>query len=349
LSPVTLEHFRHHLAKHGQLLHSGGALSGRWLGAQLFFAFLQAQQIIAPVDTIPAAAHPELLSAFEQWMHGHRGVRPSTLLTYRPHVVQILTALGESPEHYDVAQLRSVILAYAQHHSATLAKTRVTAWRMFLRFLTATGRCQPDLEAAIPPLAAWRLATLPRYVPLEDLERVIAACDGATPRGIRDKAIVLLLARLGLRAGEVAGLQLHDIDWPQGTFRVMGKSRREAKLPLPQDVGDAVLDYLQRARPCVHTHHLFLTAIAPWAPITRSVVSHIAAQALHRAGVEAPSFGAHVLRHSAATGLLRQGASLQVIGEVLRHRSVETTAHYAKVDVELLQQVTMPWPGARAC
>lgn len=129
----------------------------------------------------------------------------------------------------------------------------------------------------------------------------------------------------------------------------MGKSRREAKLPLPQDVGDAVLDYVQRARPAVNSPYVFLTAIAPWAPITRPVVTQVAGQALRRASVAAPSFGAHVFRHSAATGLLRQGASLQVIGEVLRHRSVETTAHYAKVDVQLLQQVALPWPGARSC
>jgi site-specific recombinase XerD len=263
--------------------------------------------------------------------------------------MELLIELGEDPERFDVTQLRTVILAYAQHHSATLAKTRVTAFRMFLRFLTATGRTQPGLEAAIPTIAQWRLATLPRYLRPEDLEHVIAACDGSTARGMRDKAIVLFLARLGLRAGDVANLQLHDIDWSQGTFRVMGKSRREAKLPLPQDVGDAVLDYLHRARPSVKTPYVFIRVIAPWTPITRCVVQHAAGEAIQRAGVETPSFGAHVLRHSAATALLRQGASLQVIGEVLRHRSVDTTAHYAKVDTGLLQEVTMPWPGAPSC
>jgi site-specific recombinase XerD len=147
----------------------------------------------------------------------------------------------------------------------------------------------------------------------------------------------------------VASLRFDAIDWAQGTFRVMGKSRREAKLPLPQDVGDAVLAYLETARPAVASPFIFLTAIAPWAPITRYVVTSVAARAIQRAGVEAPSLGAHILRHSAATGLLRQGASLQVIGEVLRHRSVDTTAHYAKVDVAFLQQVTLPWPGAPRC
>jgi integrase/recombinase XerD len=293
--------------------------------------------------------YPELLSAFEQWMHMHRGVKFSTLLIYRPHVLALLAELGMCPERFEAAQLHTHILAYAQRRSATLAKKRLTAMRMFLRFLIATERCQPGLEAAIPAIAQWRLATLPRYLIPEDVDRVIAACQSSTSRDLRDKAVVLLLARLGLRASDVAHLQLDDIDWAQGTFRVMGKNRREAKLPLPQDVGNAVLDYLHTARPLVHCNAVFLTAIAPWKPITSHVVTTIAARAIQRAGVDAPSFGAHVLRHSVATGLLRQGASLQVIGEVLRHQSVETTAHYAKVDVGLLQQVTMPWPGAASC
>ena len=140
---------------------------------------------------------------------------------------------------------------------------------MLLRFLSATGRCRPGLEVAIPTIASWRLTTLPRYLPPEDVDRVIAACESTTARGLRDKGIVLLLARLGLRAGEVAGLQLDDIDWVQGTFRVIGKSRREAKLPLPQDVGDAILAYLEAARPTVQSQAIFMTAIAPWTPRSR--------------------------------------------------------------------------------
>jgi site-specific recombinase XerD len=349
LSPTTLERFRHHLAQQGQLRTPGGQHAVRWLGAQHFLAFLQAQQIIAPVEASQETVHPALLEAFEQWMHVHRGVKPSTLLIYRPHILALLTALGTCPEQWDVAQARTGILADARHRSPALVKKRVTACRMLLRFLSATGRCRPGLEAALPTIASWRLTTWPRYLPPEDVDRVIAACESTTARGLRDKAIVLLLARLGLRAGEVAGLQLDDIDWAQGTFRVIGKSRREAKLPLPQDVGDAMLAYLDAARPTVQSQAIFMTAIAPWTPITRYVVTSVAVRAIQRAGVEAPSLGAHVLRHSTATGLLRQGASRQVLGEVLRHRAVDTTAQYAKVDVGLLQYVTMPWPGAPSC
>jgi site-specific recombinase XerD len=220
---------------------------------------------------------------------------------------------------------------------------------MFLRFLFATERCPSCLEATVPTIAEWRLSSLPRYLPPEDVERVIAGCDDATAIGIRDKAIVLLLARLALRASEVAGLRGDDIDWSQGTVSVVGKNRREARLPLPQEVGDAMLRYLDTARPPVESTRVFITATAPWKPITRYVVKAAAAQAIRRVGVEAPSYGAHVLRHSAATAMLRDGASLQVIGEVLRHRHIDTTAHYAKVDVGLLQEVTRPWPGAVSC
>jgi integrase/recombinase XerD len=144
-------------------------------------------------------------------------------------------------------------------------------------------------------------------------------------------------------------LKFDDIDWPNASFSVIGKTRCEVRLPLPQEVGDALLRYLEATRPGLDSDHVFVSAIAPWRPITRYVVKSVTARAIHRAGVKAPSSGAHVLRHSAATTLLGQGASLQVIGEVLRHRSIDTTAHYAKVDVGLLQEVAMAWPGAMPC
>lgn len=348
LSPRTLDDFRHYLSDRNRLYLSGGQLSIAWLGAQIFFEFLQAKRLVAS-EIQPTDALPELLGAFEDWMLVHRGIQPSTLTNYRHHLIDLLTHLGEVPEQFNADQLRTFILTYAERSSLATAKARTKTTRAFLRFLIATGRCPIGLEAAVPKLAEWRLSTLPRYLPPADVERVIAACDDSTAIGIRDKAIILLLARLGLRASEVADLQFDAIDWSQATFSVTGKSRREAKLPLPQEVGDALLHYLETARPTVDDNHIFITAIAPWVPITRSVVKSAAAQAMRRAGVEAPSFGAHILRHSAATALLRQGAPLQVIGEVLRHRCMDTTAHYAKIDVDLLQQVARPWPGGEPC
>ena len=170
---------------------------------------------------------------------------------------------------------------------------------------------------------------------------------GRTPIDLRDRAALLLLARLGLRAGDVCGLRLDDFDWVAGAVHVCGKSRRSVRLPLPQDVGDAVLAYIENGRPTAAEDRLFLRSKAPYRPFTASSsISYIVARALRRAGVEdPPSKGASLLRHSAATTMLRAGATLQAVGAVLRHRSLDMTAHYAKVDVNMLETIAQPWPG----
>ena len=199
---------------------------------------------------------------------------------------------------------------------------------------------------AVPKVPTWRLAKLPRYLPDADLERIVAACDrpGATAR--RDRAMVLLLARLGLPASDVVALRLCDLDWKQGRLHVAGKQRRETRLPLPQDAGDAILGYIKAERPTAATDHVFLTARAPIHPISASGLGDVVWRLIDRAGIQAPSHGAHILRHSLATRLLREGATLDTIGAVLRHRDADTTAIYAKVDTDLLRQVAQPWPGA---
>ncbi|RPI05051.1 MAG: integrase, partial [Zetaproteobacteria bacterium] len=181
-----------------------------------------------------------------------------------------------------------------------------------------------------------------------EVDRLLAACPH-DPAGLRDRAILLLLARLGLRASEVAGLQFGDIDWRTGRLAVCGKGRRAEWLPLPQAVGAALLRYLRRARPPWPGPTVFATVKAPWHALTRQAVSAIVVTALRRAGVEAPVHGAHLLRHSAATAMLRQGASLAGIAAVLRHRSPRTTVHYAKVDFALLAEIAQPWPGGAGC
>lgn len=349
LSSGSWVHFCEHLATRNRLHGARGQHSIYWRGAQHFVEFLRAQHGIVAIEVPEQTVLPELVVAFERWMAIHRGIKPSSLDTYRPHVLDLLATLGDQPDHFGATSLHTFILAYAKHGGRAAARTRVKATRMFCRFLSATGQCPPGLVAAVPDIAEWRLASLPRYLPSEDIERVLAACNGERTIDIRDKAILLLLARLGLRASEVADLKLDDIDWSHGTFTVVGKSRHEAKLPLPQDVGDAILSYLQHARPRVGSSHVFITVVAPWQPITRDVIKNATARAMKRANVEAPSHGPHILRHSAATALLRQGASLQVIGEVLRHRSIDTTALYAKVDIGLLHQVVRPWPGETSC
>lgn len=181
-----------------------------------------------------------------------------------------------------------------------------------------------------------------------DAALVIASCDVETPAGIRDRAILLLLTRLGLRAGDILAMRFDDIDWTEGTLRVCGKSRREVCLPLPQDVGDALLDYLHRARPKVGYDRIFLRVFAPYRPVR--AISTVVRLGLERAGItDAPSRGARLLRHSAATGMLRAGATLDAVGVVLRHRSTDTTMHYAKVDIAMLRPIAQPWLGDFPC
>jgi len=221
-----------------------------------------------------------------------------------------------------------------------------TALRGFLRFLGAHGLCRPGLEHAVPPIPHWRLSTLPRFIDAKQVERLIATCELTTPAGLRDRGILLLLARLALRAGDIVSLRLNDLDWEQATLSVRGKGRRETRLPLPQDVGDAVLSYLKRARPRVEYDRVFFMLNAPIRPLARSrVVCNLVRGAIRKAGIDAPTKAANLLRHSAATAMLRGGATLDMVGAVLRHGSPDMTTHYAKVDVTMLQQIAQPWPG----
>jgi site-specific recombinase XerD len=350
LDATSLDEFRCYLAKHDQLRYASGNPTPRCMGAHHFLSFLSAQGIVSALPTTaPSSALSPLLNEFEHWMDVHRGVTEQTLRNYRPIILDLLTTLDDRPEQLEVKRLRAFILDRANRHGKGKAKNVVTATRMFVRFLIASDRCAPRLDDAIPTIAMWRLATLPQYLPTDDIERIITACDPSIPLGARDQAIILLMARLGLRGSDIVGLRFTDINWQDATLVVSGKSRRETRLPLPQDVGDALLHYLESARPPVDLDHVFVTSMAPWGPISRQVVGQTAARAIKRAGICAPTSGSRVFRHSAATAMLRQGASLQTIGDILRHTSIETSAHYAKVDIDLLQQVARPWPEVALC
>jgi site-specific recombinase XerD len=320
-------------------------------GAQMLLRHLQQTAVISVTDrTATAATMPALFVAFRDWMRQHHGTRDTTLETYRRTIVDALQALGTDPQRFDAARLRDFVLDRASRHGRCQAKVVITALRMFVRYLIATDQCRVGLDAAIPSFAGWRLSALPRYLPAADVERVLAACDPTTVAGSRDHAILLLLSRLGLRAGDIQALRLEDIDWIQATVQVDGKSRCRVQLPLPQEVGDAILHYLA-VRPFVKSDHLFLRAAAPIRAFAKNTtaVSNIVKRAICRAGVCAPTHGAHLLRHSAATTLLAEGASLESIAVVLRHRSLDTTAHYAKVNVQLLRKLAQPWPEIAPC
>jgi integrase/recombinase XerD len=339
----SLAAYRAHLTdgdRGGVRAHEG---SNAYCGARRFLLFLRQLGSIPHVDP-GGRPQLELERRFRHWMRQHRGVRDVTLDGYGRVIDRLLKDIGTEPARYTAAQLRAFVLSQSQGCSHSKADAVVTAVRTFVRFLIASQECPDNLQHAIPRVAGWRQASLPRYLESADIERIIGACDPSTPLGARDRSILLLLARLGLRAGDVAGLRLGDVDWTNGRIRVSGKSRRTTWLPLPQDAGDALLHYLATGRRAVVGDGIFLTMRAPYTPIIARQVSSTAERAIRRAGVEAPSLGAHLFRHSAATAWLRQGLTLQAIGTLLRHRDVDTTAIYAKVDVDLLGQIAMPWP-----
>lgn len=322
----------------------GGANTDLLAGVRQFLAFLRCQGTIPEVQAQRTDRHPELLARFERWMVRHRGVTAPTLDTYRPMVIEFIR-IADEPTQYTAGTVRKFISDWIGRGGRSYAKTLVPAVRMFLRFLVSQGQCDASLVEAIPSIANWKLAALPVYLSADDVDRLLNTPDTSTPVGRRDRAILLLLARLGLRAGDVARMRLGDIDWAAGSILVTGKGRRPAHLPLPQDVGDAILSYLGEGRPRVHDDHVFLRALAPNAPFKSSVaVSDIVNRTAARAHVKPPRGGAHVLRHSVATALVRGGVALSTIQALLRHQSADSTAQYAKVDVITLQKIARPWP-----
>jgi site-specific recombinase XerD len=224
-------------------------------------------------------------------------------------------------------------------------KHEVTALRSLLRYLLANGRIRTDLASCVPAVAGWRLSGLPKGLQPDQVQHVFRACEPRSAIGRRDIAIVQLLVRLGLRAGDVAALTLDDLDWRAGEIVLRGKGRRESRLPLPRDVGHVLATYLRDGRPCTSSRHVFFGVRAPYAPLTTGGLIGAVRCVLRRAGI---SGGAHLLRHTAATQMLRAGASLPEIGHVLRHRHLDTTAIYAKVDFAALRTLAQPWPGGGA-
>jgi len=314
-----------------------------------FVEFLGERGIVRRGTKNKRAMFDPRVAEFQDWLRHHRGITELTIDRHGRMVMRLLPALGDKPQFWDAQRIRDAILAEMKRVSPAYVKTMTTALRGYLRFLAAHGLCRAGLECAVPTIPQWRLSTLPRYIGVAEVERSIATCDATTPIGVRDRAILLLLARLGLRTSDVIALRLDALDWREATLTVCGKGRRATKLPLPQDAGDAVLRYLKRARPRVVCEELFVTANAPFRSLHRSTVSSIVCRALDRAGIAAPTKGANLLRHSAATAMLRGGATLDLVGAVLRHRSPDMTAHYAKVDVLMLEQIAQPWPGDARC
>ncbi|MGB8481334.1 MAG: tyrosine-type recombinase/integrase [Acidobacteriaceae bacterium] len=317
------------------------------IAGKLYIQFLREREFLPPAPAAVVNSCPLLTEAYD-WMREQRGLTEATLDTYRRVLEELLTSLGSDTRSYQAEALRTFVVARGKRHGVSYAKLGATAVRTFVRFLAATGRCSAGLEYAIPMWRSWVFSSTPKYLSPEDVDRVIGA-SADSRSGIRDTAMILLLARLGLRAGDIAGLHMTHIDWKNARILVSGKSKRQEYLPLSQEVGTALLQYLRTSRPAVRIAELFVTASPPFRRIKRQSVAGVVRRAIFRAGVSSPGHGAHVLRHSAATTMLRQGVSLAGIGAVLRHRLPSTTAHYAKVDLQSLVAVAQPWPEVTSC
>jgi site-specific recombinase XerD len=290
-----------------------------------------------------------LLGRYRSWMIRERGLAATTVLRYENTARRLLQEQASAdgvcePAALTGADINAFLLRECGRVSAGSAKGRVAELRSILRFLYLEGITAVPLGTAVPPVGGWRFATLPPpTMTAADVERLLDCCDRSSALGIRNFAIMTLIARLGLRSIEVARLQLDDVDWRAGELVVRGKGRRHDRLPLPAQVGEALVAYLSCGRNPDGARHLFLTCRAPRGPIRADLVGDVVERACARAGL-AP-VGPHRLRHALAGELLRRGAGLVAISQVLRHQDLATTALYAKVDLDTLRHVAQPWPG----
>ena len=297
-------------------------------------------------DKSPLAA---VVSRYEKHLRSERGLVTATIISYQPFIRKFLLERFReqlfSLRKLKPSDISDFVLRHGQCMSVRRAQLMTTAFRSFFRFLFQNGELQADLAASVPTVADWRLSTVPKYLTQEEVRRVLKACNRRTPAGRRDYAILLLLARLGLRAGEVVALQVDDIDWRAGEIIIRGKGLFHDRMPLPPDVGEALTCYLRRGRPACQTRRVFVCMRAPRRGFTGpSTLTTIVHRALERANLHPTFRGAHLLRHSLATSMLRAGATMGEIGEVLRHRVPSTTEIYAKVDFEGLRSLAHPWP-----
>lgn len=319
---------------------------------QQFIEHLRAVRVVPehqPVEPSPAEA---LLLRYLDHLRSDCGLCARSIEVYSP-VVRAFVAAQRLPGYLaslDASAVRRYLLDRSRNRSVSFVKLLAAALRSFLRFLFLEYGTAVNLSTAVPPVRRWRLAAIPPILKPEEVERVIVATDRSTARGRRALAILLLLARLGLRAGEVVALELDDISWDVGEIAVRGKGRLRARLPLPDDVGEALALYLREARGPSTSRRVFLRRCAPHVGLSGpTAVCLIAREALRRAGLRlAGRVGAHVFRHSLATRMIQRGASLGEISQVLRHRSIDSTQLYTKVEFEALRGIALPWPTTEA-
>jgi integrase len=308
---------------------------------------------VAPpaVAAAPSTPAEVLIERYSAYLLERRGLERSTVRNFAG-VARVFLSWREAAmgtlalAELDGPAVSEFVLRECRRSSVGSAKCMVTRLRALLRFLHLEGEVERDLACAVPSVASWRLASLVKALDARSVARLLACCDRRTRVGRRDYAILALLSRLGLRAGEVAALRLADVDWRAGEVLIRGKGSREERLPLPADVGEALAGWLWRGRPRCESVFVFTRLRAPRGGLSAGAVSQIVRRACRRAGL--PLVGAHRLRHTAATEMLRAGGSLTEVGQVLRHRGRDVTSIYAKVDRLALAAVVAPWPGAAA-
>ena len=286
--------------------HTAGHCSRTCISSvRKFVDLLVDQGVISKQPVVQSDCGYYGLTKFGHWLRQHRGIGEETICAHARNVARLLPTLGNEPDRYSAVLIRDVLLQRLENTTRSTARSTATSLRMYLRYLASVGRCRAKLIDAVPSVPDWKLSTLPQYLSPEQVEHTIACCDVATPDGRRNRTILLLMSVLALRAFDIVNLRMTDIDWNRAELRVSGKSKCEATLPLPQAVGDALLDYIINVRPRVSEARVFLRAIAPYRPFRgSSTVSTIARRALARAGVDRSGRkkGAHVFRHTAATG-----------------------------------------------
>jgi len=332
------------------LVHRRAEGYAQWLSTRAtapLLAYLRG--IGAAPDSPPALASTpadDLVNRYDAYLVAERGLAKATVVSY-VHVARLFLAKRSSDGQLDLGSLTAeevseFTLTECASRSVGSSKYIVCGLRALLRFLHASGQIETSLDAAVPTVTGWRLDGLPKALTSVEVNSLLASCDRRTNVGRRDFAVLYVLARLGLRAGEVAALELDDIDWSSGEVVIRGKGRRVEPLPLPVDVGEAIVRWLRRGRPRSEHRQVFIRVRAPHLALTSGGVSSIVRSACGRAGLA--EVGAHRLRHTAATEMLRGGAGLAEVSQVLRHASEQTTAIYAKVDQNRLRDLTRPWP-----
>jgi site-specific recombinase XerD len=345
LNPEHLARYLQYRSRHRHFRSGDAGIVQRLL------RLLREKGIVAPVPLIERSPAQRLEEDFQRYLQQERRLAPATVLNYTQFVRSFLTqVVADGQVRLDLLCAADVV-RFVQREATRFhpkrSKLMTTALRSFLQYARYRDLIRIDLRSSVPTVANWSMASLPRALSSEEIQQLLSRRDRHTAVGRRNWAILLLLARLGLRAGEVVGLRLEDLDWEAGELCIRSSGARSDRLPMPQEVGAAVAEYLRRARPDCSSRRVFVRMRAPHHGFASSAaIGSIVRRALERAGLDPPHKGAHLLRHSVATHLLRHGASLAEIGELLRHRSPQTTMIYAKVDLVALRPLALPWPGA---